>query len=413
MSGKPVAKRLVFHIGGYDPITAHDSAQRRFVREIARFQRTWSVKATVDGAHDTADQIQWNVTTSGPDWLVETDYRLVRWHDVIEAFGRRSTGSRISVGILAFLDFVWAGALWRYLQTNWRYALFFLYPLVTFGLLVAAAVLIGVLAFKITGSIAVASSGGLLGLAAVLAGPWRWLHLGALFDDWIFSREYIRCGNSAIEERLDRLAAELVAAASKSAADEILVIGHSLGAVLAVDLLDRALKLDPALGGNKTPVTFLSVGSSILKIGLHQKATGFREAMERVAKSPAIFWGDYQALVDLLNFYKSRPMAEMGLSTENEATVRVVKLSRMLDDDIYQRIRFNFFRLHCQFVSGNDRRTSYDYFMLTCGPVSAKTQTLAPDGAVSMIADDGGLMTSVPLSESELPGSPVAAASFR
>jgi len=56
------------------------------------------------------------------------------------------------------------------------------------------------------------------------------------------------------------------------------------------------------------------------------------------------------------------------------------------------------------------RRTSYDYFMLTCGPISAKSQTLAPDGAVSMIADDGGLIASAPLSESELLGSPGAAA---
>jgi hypothetical protein len=66
--------------------------------------------------------------------------------------------------------------------------------------------------------------------------------------------------------------------------------------------------------------------------------------------------------------------------------------------------------LHNQFVSGNDRRTSYDYFMLICGPVSAKSQTLAPYGAVSMIADDGALITGAPLSESELPGSPGAAA---
>ena len=406
----PVAKRVVFHIGGYDPITTHASAQRRFVREIARFQRTWSVKAIVDGLRDTADQIQWNVTTAGPGWQVETDYHLVRWHDVIEAFGRRSIGSRISVGILAFLDFVLAGTLWRYLLTNWRYAVFFLYPFVMFGLLVAVAFLIGAFAFKITGSIPVAIGGGLFGFAALLAGPWRWLQLGNLFDDWIFSRQYIRCGNPEIERRLDRLAAELVAAASNSAADEILVIGHSLGAVLAVDLLDRALKLDPALGRNKTPVTFLSVGSSILKIGLHPKAIRFRASVERVAGSRAIFWGDYQALVDPLNFYKSRPMAEMGLSTEDEATVRVVRLSRMLDDDIYQRVRLNFFRLHCQFVSGNDKRTSYDYFMLICGPVSAKCQTLAPDGAMSMIADDGGLVANAPLSESELPNTPGAAA---
>lgn len=409
-TGEPVAKRLVFHIGGYDPITSDVSAQRRFVREIARFQRTWSVKAVVGDRHDTADQIQWNVTTTGPDWRVETDYRLVRWYDVIEVFGRRSIGSRISVGILAFLDFVFTGTLWRYLLANWRYAGFFLYPFVMFGLLIAAAVLIGVLGFKITGSIPIATGGGLFGFAAVLAGPWRWLHLGNLFDDWIFSREYIRCGNSQIEQRLDRLATELVAAANNFAADEILVLGHSLGAVLAVDLLDRALKLDPALGRDKTPVTFLSVGSSILKVGLHPAAARFRMAMERVARSRAIFWGDYQAIVDPLNFYKSRPMAEMGLSTENEATVKIVRLSQMLDDDIYQRIRLNFFRLHCQFISGNDRRTLYDYFMLTCGPISARSQTLAPDGVLSMIADDGGLIASAPLSETEPLRSPGAAA---
>jgi len=410
MTGKPVAKRLVFHIGGYDPITSSVNAQRRFEREIARFQRTWSVKAAVDGFHCTADQMQWNVTTTGPDWLVETDYRLVRWHDVIEAFGRRSIWSRISVGILTFLDFVMTGTLWRYLLTNWRYAGFFLYPFVMFGLLIASAFLIGVVAFKITGSIPIATAGGLFGFATVLAGPWRWLHLGDLFDDWIFSREYIRSGNSEIEQRLERLAAELVVAASNFAVDEILVIGHSLGAVLAVDLLDRALKLEPALGRNKKSVTFLSVGSSILKVGLHPKAVRFRTTIERVANSRAIFWGDYQALIDIMNFYKSRPMAEMGLSTENEATVRVVRLSRMLDEDMYRRIRFRFFRLHCQFVSGNDRRTSYDYFMLTCGPISAKSQTLAADGAVSMIADDGGLIASAPLSDSELPASPGAAA---
>jgi hypothetical protein len=406
----PVAKRLVFHIGGYDPITSHVGAQRRFVREIARFQHTWSVKAIVNGVEDTADQIRWNVTTTGPDWQVETDYRLVRWRDVIEAFGRQSIGSRICQGIIAFLDFVLTGTLWRYLLTNWRYAGFFLYPFVTFGLLIAAAFLIGVFAFKITGSILIATGGGLFGFAAALAGPWRWLHLGDLFDDWIFSREYIRHGNSEIEQRLDRLAAELVAAANNSAADEILVIGHSLGAVLAVDLLDRSLKLDPALGWNKNPVTFLSIGSSILKIGLHPKALRFRTTMERVAMSRAIFWGDYQALVDPLNFYKSRPMAEMGLSTKYEATVRVVRFSRMLDDDIYRRIRLNFFRLHCQFVSGNDRRTSYDYFMLTCGPVSAKSQTLAPDGAMSMIAEDGALIASPSCQKAELPGTPGAAA---
>jgi len=132
--------------------------------------------------------------------------------------------------------------------------------------------------------------------------------------------------------------------------------------------------------------------------------------MERVASSPAIFWGDYQARIDLLNFYDSRPMSEMGLSTDNEAIVRLVEIGQMIDHEMYRRIRLHFFRLHCQFISGNDRRTSYDYFMLICGPVSAKSQTLASDGAVSMIGDDGACIVGAGMAENQLRARPGAAA---
>jgi len=50
-----VAKRLVFHLGGYDPITPYVVAQRRFVRELTRFERTWSAKASM-GALDEMER---------------------------------------------------------------------------------------------------------------------------------------------------------------------------------------------------------------------------------------------------------------------------------------------------------------------------------------------------------------------
>ena len=89
-------------------------------------------------------------------------------------------------------------------------------------------------------------------------------------------------------------------------------------------------------------------------------------------------------------------MAEMALPTENEPTVRLVEFSRMLERAMYRRIRLRFYRLHCQFISGNDKRALYDYFMLVCGPISARSQTLAADGAISMIGEDGALICTPP-----------------
>jgi hypothetical protein len=392
-----VAKRLVFHLGGYDPVTSHAGARNRFVRELKRFEPTWSVKASTGSMREDTDGTEWSVIINGPNWHVETDFHLVRWDDLIAKFSSRTIWYRVAVGVIAFLDFVTAGALWGYLRSNWRYAVFFLYPFVTFGALVATTCFVGVYAWHASTTMPAIIATGFV-LAGFAIGCWRWLHLGLLFDDWIFSRAYIRWGDPIIEQRLDKIAQEMVAAAHGSDADEILVIGHSLGAVVAIDLLDRALKLAPSLGEKKIPVTFLSIGSSILKIGLHRGAERFRAAVDRVARAPGIFWGEYQARIDIMNFYNTNPMAEMSLSTENGPVVRLVEFSRMLDRAMYRSIRLRFYRVHCQFVSGNDKRYLYDYFMLVCGPVSAKCQTMAPDGALSVIGDDGALVSELAFS---------------
>lgn len=386
---RPVTKRLVFHIGGYDPISPPDRAYRRFLRELKRFERTWSVKASVGTPDVTPDEMKWTVTTAGPNWRVESHYHLVRWDDVIQAQSRQPLWKRLPAGLLALFDFVFAGALWGYFRTNWHYALFFLYPYILFALLAGAALAVGVLVSRLGPLTGTAT--GLAVFAALLAGPWRWLHLAFLFDDWIFSRNYIRKGCPVLTRRLDRVAEQIIEAANQSSVDEILLVGHSLGAVLAVDLIAKVLALQPALGLNGPRVAFLTIGSSVLKIGLHRDAKEFRAAVERVASADGVFWGDYQARVDIMNFYNTDPIAEMALTTDAGPSVRLVEIGRMLEHATYRQLRLKFFRLHCQFISGNDRRAEYDYFMLVCGPLAAEYQTLMPDGAQGAIGRDGAL----------------------
>jgi hypothetical protein len=67
-----------------------------------------------------------------------------------------------------------------------------------------------------------------------------------------------------------------------------------------------------------------SIGSSILKIRLHRGSLS--RGGEGVTRSHGIFWGDYQARIDLLNFYNTHPMAEMALPTEFEPIVGLVEI---------------------------------------------------------------------------------------
>jgi hypothetical protein len=396
MTSPLISKRLAFHIGGYDPYMPPEVSYRRFARELQRFEGTWSAKATLSSPAIAADEVTWDITTIGPNWRVETRYCLVRWDDIIGSFARRPWWVRIVLGQLAGADFATSGALWGYFRTNWRYALFFIYPFAMFDAFAVIAWFVGDFFAAASGSLWIGIAAGLLMGAALMKWPWRWLGLATLFDDWIFSSSYVRSGHPVLEQRLDVIAREIDAAARRSDADEILVVGHSLGAAIAADLLDRVLTLNPSIGQNGPRAAFLSVGSSILKIGLHRGAKRFRASLQRVAAAPGIFWAEYQALTDVMNFYKTNPMSEMGLTAAGRPVVRIVRIRSMLDPASYRRIRRNFYRVHSQFVSGNERRTAYDYFMLICGPFSAEQQVKLPNGAASAIDGSGALIDAAP-----------------
>lgn len=363
----------------------------RFVRELRRFERTWAVSAASSKPVVADDLATWQVVTAGADWRVETEFRLLRWDDVIQAEVAQPMWRRLPGGVLAFFDFLLAGAFGRYLRASWRYAMFFLYPFLIFAALVLSAWLGGAALARMTGSTPAGLGAGIGIFLALFYVADRWIFLGLLFDDWIFARRYIRKGDAVLDARLQRIAVDLADKAQADAPDEIVIVAHSLGAVLAIDLLDRAIQAGLGRSDGNPSVVLLSVGSSTLKIGLHGAAVRFREAVARVSAAPAVFWADYQARSDVMNFYGRDPLSAMGLPATGSPLIRSVSIRRMLDPARYPRIRRNWYRMHCQFVRGNDRRAPYDYFMLTCGPFSAEQQARSQDGAMLALDSEGRL----------------------
>ena len=98
--------------------------------------------------------------------------------------------------------------------------------------------------------------------------------------------------------------------------------------------------------------------------------------LEALARHPGIKWTEFQALTDIINFYKCDPYARAGLSHQRgDAFPRQlqVRVREMLERDTYRRVKKNFFRVHYQFISANSRRYFYDFFMICCGtrPIEA------------------------------------------
>ena len=395
-----VRKRHLYLISGYDPVGA-GGHYRRFVRGLATFARTWNVTAAVSELSNPLANAarHWTVTTQAGNWRVQSTYHPMAWDDIVLADFARPIPQRLARFGLAFLEFVQTGTAFRFFRTSFKYGLFFLFPMfhlivfsvagIALGRVIAAHwQLEGLASFLATAAVALA---GFLGL---LRWPGRRWRVSQALDDWIFSSDYLHRRRPDVEARLDQFAQDLVARVRAADCDEIVVIGHSLGATLAVSVVARALMRDPALGTRGPSVCLLTVGSTIPKFTLHPDADQIRCEVALVALAPSIVWAEYHARADPISFYKFDPATGPVERDrfERKPIIRLVRLRAMLEERTYRRIQLKFMRLHHQFVMANERRTAYDYYMMGCGPVAFERTVMAMSGAVDLIAADGTLI---------------------
>ena len=392
-----VRKRCFVQMTGYEPVGA-EHQHRRFIREMARFQKAWNVQGKVSPPKLSADGAvaNWTVDTWGPNWRVTTDFHWFRWDDFVAADMAMSDWWRFPLGIAALMEFILTGTVVKYFIVAWRYGAIFSLSAgfhcrhdvaVDCGDAVcrdpSSACRIPCCSRRCFGS---RSSSGLRWTFG------RMVHIGYALDDWYFARDLIHRARPQVDARLDRLARELVRLVRETDADEIIIDGHSLGAPLSLVVVDRALQLDPQLGRAGKPLHLVSTGSSLLKVALHPAAGWLREAVRRVANAPAVYWVEYQALVDIINVYKVDPVVALGLPPAGKPIVKIIRIRLMVEEHTYRRFHLNFLRIHRQAVMGNERRYFYDYYMLCCGPIALGGSGRNPDQAVAAFAADGALI---------------------
>ena len=389
-----VRKRCFVQMIGYEPVGA-EHHHRRFIREMKRFQKAWNVSGSVSPLNVSADGAvaNWTVETGGPNWRVATDYYYFRWDDFISADAQESDWWRFPLGIAALIEFILTGTATKYFVVAWRYGGFFLSPLIY---------ILGMIWLSIGLTRLIVGHSGLpysLFWAPLLAFALfvalrlifgRMLFIRYALDDWYFARDFIHRVRPGIEDRLDRLARELVRLVRETDADEIVFDGHSLGAPLSLVVLDRALKLDPELSRRERPLYVVSSGSSLLKLALHPAAGWLREVVARVANAP-IYWVEFQALVDIINVYKVDPVVAVGLAATGKPIIKIIRIRSMVEEKTYRSFHLNFLRIHRQAMMGNERRYYYDYYMLCCGPIPLAARVADGDAAVAAFTGEGAL----------------------
>lgn len=371
----------MFYVAGYDP-QGVVGYHHLFCRELQRFQRLWRVKAHCSAPQIDADGIaaQWRIDTQGPNWQVATTYEFLRWDDLVTRDLQRPF-LFIFLQVLHTLgDNLLNGTLLRTFRAGWRFGVFYLLSIFVMTGTVASALLLAWLIYFCTRNLlaagqavstAAAIFAGFFLLAVARAYCRRWL-ITRICAMWPWYRRLAHKRRSDLHARIGEFARRIIAEARAGDADEILVVGHSAGGTILIPLIARALELDADFARAGSPVTALALGSNLPLAALHPKGDDFRDAIRRVAIEPSIAWIDCQARKDVVNFQDCDMVGGLGVRAGPEQCNPLywkVRFRDVVSAEFYPRLRWNFFRMHYQFVMANDQRAPYDYFMFVCGPV--------------------------------------------
>ncbi|MCK0138463.1 hypothetical protein [Aliiroseovarius sp. F47248L] len=379
-----VRRRRVFYIPGYDPIHP-----RRY-REL--YRKEGAAQATISGyqidliGRQGPGTYGWQVTGRIDGSETEAEFDVLVWADIV----RDSMKLNIAQTYLLMAHTAWtyiaSGALWRLMRLRKGPVIAALYPVGMLILQLVLALLLG----HILGHVAAFFAGHLtLRSEAMVIGYWvgfattvtvllQWfrkvdnrLYVYYLMHDYAYSARSKGANPPKLETRMG-LFADQIADALCSDVEEVLVVGHSSGAHLAVSVLadllraGRVPKDGPALA-------FLSLGQVVPMVSFLPDAHRLRRDLHDMSVQNCIPWVDVTAPGDGCAFALCDPVAVSGVAPENSKNWPLVvsaAFSKTLSPARWKELRWRFFRLHFQYLCAFDRPGDYDYFQITAGPLT-------------------------------------------
>lgn len=412
-----VARRHVFYLPGYDP-EARSRYRLLFVRELTRYAKVFGQAKRAVGRAEAEPLLgtdpqgeplvqTWRVAAQAESAGAATTYEVLLWDDLVARDFARSKFVSSALLLAGTAHAIAAGKLVTFYRLHWKYGNVILYPFVMLLMLAAAAGAAayavhaalgegGALGLSLPALVTVPAGllAGLAGLAAMEAALNR-IFFWQLLNDWVFNWQHGQGWRGDYERRLDAFADHALArlralAAAGPPPDEILIVGHSSGALTAVEVAARLIARDPRLGGTDGPsLGLVTLGSGLPLVALQPRARRLRAEIASLVTCRRLVWVDYGAPQDWMNFPGFNPAADLDLGLGADALVanpiiRSARFREIISPETYRRVRFRPFRMHFQFLMSNDRPGEYDFFDMTLGPRRLLDRVLDADGEDSL-----------------------------
>ncbi|MEO0372164.1 MAG: hypothetical protein AAF231_11960, partial [Pseudomonadota bacterium] len=153
--------------------------------------------------------------------------------------------------------------------------------------------------------------------------------------------------------------------------DEVLVVGHSSGAHLAVSVLADLIR-EGGAQDKRPKLSFLSLGHVVPMVSFLPDAHRLRRDLHYLSARDELTWIDVTAPGDGCAFALCDPVKVSGVEPTGQRWPLILSaaFTQTLSEKRWKELRWRFFRLHFQYLCAFDRPRDYDYFQITAGPMT-------------------------------------------
>ncbi|WP_322865785.1 hypothetical protein U5922_006020 [Aquicoccus sp. G2-2] len=368
-----VERRRVFYIPGYDPI--HPRRYRELYRKEGAAQAKISGYSIDLSAKKAGGPYGWHVRGEIEGGAVLADFEVLVWSDIVrDSMGRSIPATYWQLARTAW-TYIASGALWRLMRLRKGPVIAALYPVVFLlvQLLLALLVAYGV------GRLLALVHPWLAWAGLVVVPPilhWFKVRDGRFFayylmHDYAYSAQFKGENPPALEARMAEFGGR-IADALNGDTDEVLVVGHSSGAHLAVSILADLIRAG-RVPADAPVLSFLSLGQVVPMVSFLPRAGRLRGDLRFLSARDELSWIDVTAPGDGCAFALCDPVCVSGVAPESGKRWPLVlsaAFTQTLSAARWKALKRRFFRLHFQYLCAFDRPGDYDYFRITAGPMT-------------------------------------------
>lgn len=373
-------RRRVFYIPGYDPF--HPRRYRELYRTEALAQAAISGYAITVSARSGGDAFGWCAATEMDGLRSEAEIEVLLWSDIVRASMRQGIFDTYRQLWRTVRTYVGSGAIFRLAGLRKGPTIAALYPIVVLVLQLLVALGAGVVAGRLLGMVLPGGAATVplmlaAGLAATALVLWQFRRIDGRLYAYYLMHDYAftAVGDGAYPELLnDRLGqfTDRVAEALRGDCDEVIVVGHSSGAHLAVSLLSGLLRAGQGPREGGPVLALLTLGHVIPMVSFLPRAQRLRGDLAYLSASGDLTWVDLTAPGDGCTYALCDPVKVTGVAPPDQRWPLILSaaFTQTLSPARWRSLRWRFFRLHFQYLCAFDRPGDYDYFRITAGPLT-------------------------------------------